>query len=471
MERPLGTISDFFSVDYRRVHLLIAPDLWPTDCVCSISSRVVHAGVCYAGQTIYGGLTQVRPTFLVATTCRWVSTARLAMAMANAGCTVEAVCPPRHPLSKTSAVHRTHAYSTVTPLASFADAIAAAKPDFIVPCDDLAARHLHDLYHRERSHGESPASICALIERSIGSPESFPIVFARTAFMELAEQEGIRVPETAVIRNIDDLGKCIAEMGLPIVLKANGTSGGEGVRVVRTIEEAERAFQALQAPSLLGLAREAKRALIDQDKTFVWPSLLRRRSVVNAQAFVAGREATSAIACWKGTVLASLHFEVLSKQYPAGPASVVRLIEDAEMSAAAEKIARRLNLSGLHGLDFMREASTGKAYLIEINPRATQVGHLALGPGRDLPAALYAAASGKSVQEAPTVTENDRIALFPHECMKNPASAFLRSGYHDVPWEEPELVRLCVQARRKQNAWYPQQKWMQAFSADRVPRP
>ena len=413
----------------------------------------------------------MRPTVLIAATCRWVSTARLTMAMANAGCTVDAVCPPRHPLSKTSAVRQTHTYRSLTPLTSFSDAIAAAKPDFIVPCDDVAALLLHRLYDREQHRGKAGQLICTLIERSLGAPASFPVVFARTAFIELAREEGIRVPETSVIVGIDDLGKWIAHKGFPTVLKADGTSGGEGVRVIRTIEEAERAFQGLRVSSFSALARAARRALVEQDKTFVWQSLLRRPSTVNAQAFVAGREATSAIACWKGTVLASLHFEVLSKQYPAGPASVVRLIDNAEMSAAAEKIARRLNLSGLHGLDFMLEGSTGNAYLIEINPRATQVGHLTLGPRRDLPAALYAAASGNSVQEAPAVTENDRIALFPHECIKNPASAFLRSGYHDVPWEEPELVRLCVQAHRKQDAWYPRQKWIQAFSADRLPRP
>ena len=72
-----------------------------------------------------------------------------------------------------------------------------------------------------------------------------------------------------------------------------------------------------------------------------------------------------------------------------GHATVVRLIDNAEMSAAAEKIARRLNFSGMHGFDFMLEAHTGNAYLIEINPRSTQVGHLTLGLGRDIPAALY----------------------------------------------------------------------------------
>ena len=129
--------------------------------------------------------------------------------------------------------------------------------------------------------------------------------------MQIAQEEGVRSPKTEIIANIRDLTKWIARMGFPTVLKANGTSGGDGVKVVKTVEEAEHAFRKLQAPPLI--ARAIKRALVDQDPTLVWPSLFRRRFVVNAQAFVAGREATSTIACWKGKVLASLHFEVLKK--------------------------------------------------------------------------------------------------------------------------------------------------------------
>jgi carbamoyl-phosphate synthase L subunit-like protein len=377
------------------------------------------------------------------------------MALSNAGCAVEAVCPSRHTLGRTSAVRQTHTYNALTPLRSFADAITATNPDFIVPGDDLAARHLHQLYSREREKGKDGAETCGLIERSVGAAESFAVVYARSAFIQLAQAEGIRAPKTEVVTNPSDLRDWIARMGFPIVLKANGTSGGDGVKVVKTIEEAERAFRKLQAPPLL--ARAVKRALVDQDLTLVGPSFLRRRSVVNAQAFVAGHEATNTIACWNGEVLASLHFEVLKKVGSTGHATVLRLIDHPEMSAAAEKIARRLKLSGLHGLDFMLETHTGNAHLIEINPRTTQVGHLALGPGRDLPAALYAVLSGDCIRTTPKVTEKSTIALFPQEWMRNPTSEFLQSGYHDVPWEEPALVSDCIRKSRTQKAWYAKQ--------------
>jgi len=387
------------------------------------------------------------------------------MALAKAGCHVEAVCPPNHPLFKTSAVHRIHGYNGLAPLTSFKRAIALAKPDFIVSGDDLATQHLHRLHDRER-HSDTGKSICSLIERSLGAPESFPIAFARAAFMDVARQEAVRVPTTEVIRNDHDLRKWVSKTGFPFVLKANGTSGGDGVRVVYTLEDAERAFRNLQAPPLW--ARAAKRALVDRDKTLIWPCLLRRRSVVNAQTFVAGREATSTIFCWQGAVLASLHFEVLNKMHAVGHATTVRLIEHSEMSLAAEKVVRKLGLSGLYGFDFMLETQTGNAYLIEINPRTTQVGHLALGIGKDLPAALCAALSGNIVRPAPKVTETDTIVLFPQEWMRDPASEFLRLGYHDVPWEEPELVDDCIRQSRIQRAWYSKRK-LSAFRPSSLP--
>lgn len=400
----------------------------------------------------------MKPSVLVTTTCHWFPTARLAVALANAGFTVGAAHPSRHPLCKTTAVSKTYPYRGLAPLTSFAVAISAMKPDLIVPADDYAARNLHSLYDRESRSGKG--ELGALIERSLGSPESFSVVNARSAFMQLAEQSGVRVAQTQVIATAGELRRWISRVGLPTVLKADGTSGGDGVRIVHTLEDAEQALRDLQAPPLL--ARAAKRALVDQDQTLLWPSLLRRRSLVNAQAFVSGSEATSTVACWKGKILASLHFEVLKKADSAGHATVVRLIENADMSKAAEIMVRRLNLSGLLGFDFILEADTGHAYLLEINPRATQVGHLTLGHGRDLPAALYSAVSGESLQPAPIVTDRDTIALFPQEWIRDPGSEFLRSAYHDVPWEEPELVRACVQAGRKQRGWYSEQ------NADRV---
>ncbi|HEV2395508.1 MAG TPA: ATP-grasp domain-containing protein [Candidatus Sulfotelmatobacter sp.] len=364
------------------------------------------------------------------------------MALAEVGCIVDVVCPSSHPIQLTHSVRRIHRYNGLLPISSFERAIREVRPDLVVPGDDLATWHLHELHRRELRKNPTGSEICDLVERSLGSAANFGVIAARNTFMQVAKEEGIRVPQSAVVGNLSDLHEWVARIGFPIVLKANGTSGGDGVRVVLTVEESERDFRKLQSPPLL--ARAVKRAVIDRDLTLLWPSLCRRRPVVSAQTFVAGREATSALFCWKGNVLASLHFEVIQKTGATGHATVVRQIDHEEMSSAPEKIARRLNLSGFHGLDYMIEDQTGNAYLIEINPRTTQVGHLALGEGRNLPAALWQVLTGKRHVSKSSITSRDTIALFPQEWKRDPASLFLVQAYHDVPWREPALVNSCA---------------------------
>lgn len=389
----------------------------------------------------------MKPTVLLVTTSRWFPTARLAVALAHAGCNVAAVCPSEHPISKTTVVTRIFTYRGLAPLRSVAAAIRATNPDLLVSGDDLATSHLHCLYAQEqklRSHGFGPP-FSELIERSLGAPEFFYAIDDRASFMHLASEEGVRIPQTSTIASSDGLRQWIAQVGFPTVLKANGTSGGVGIRVVNNTEQALSALRDLQAPPLV--ARAAKRAIFDRDTTLLRPSLRRIRARVHAQSFIAGQEATSAVACWNGAVLASVHFAVLQKGHAAGHATVLRRITHPEMAATAEKMARRLHLSGLHGFDFMLDDQHHDAYLIEINPRATQVGHLSFGPGHDLPGVLISALSGTAAQPTPKITENDAIALFPQEWLRDSSSPYLRSAYHDVPWEQPELLRACLRKR------------------------
>jgi glutathione synthase/RimK-type ligase-like ATP-grasp enzyme len=387
------------------------------------------------------------------------------MALARAGFAVGAVCPSRHPLQKTSSVRKMYPYDGFAPTTSFADAIAADTPDLVVPGDQYAVDCLHRVYDCARRRGKLGQSVCTLIETSMGPFDSFPIVRARAAAMQLAEEESICVPRTTAVASLSDLKRCADELLFPFVLKADGTSSGEGVRIVRTLEEAKRAFRTLQSPP--SAIRVAKRALIDGDVRSVLPALLRQRRNINAQEFVDGQDATSLAACWKGEVLATLHFEVVKKQYKNGPASVMRRIDIPQLDTAISRIAGRLKLSGFHGFDFLLEKQSRKPYLIELNPRPTQVGHLTLGTGRDLPAAMYAAVVEAPIEEGPKVTDNEMIALFPQEWIRNASSVFLRSAYHDIPWEEPDLIRAGMRQRRGWSSWYRERKWATFLLGDK----
>jgi hypothetical protein len=348
-------------------------------------------------------------------------------------------------------------------------AIAITKPALIVPTDDVAAFLLHRIYQIERANGEAGAAICALIARSLGSAEGYSLVQQRGKVMELATSLGIRVPRTAIVSNGEELEQWLAGSEFPVVLKADGTWGGVGVRAVQSIEQAKKALKELQVAPLA--SRSRYRRILRRIKRVFSRALRHHHTTVIAQEFVTGRPTISEVACWQGEVLGRLHFEVLGKQYQDGPSSVVRLIDNEEMDFAVRAIARKLNLSGLHGFDFIMEEGTDHPYMIEMNPRATQVGHLAFGAGRDLLGALHAAVTGIPQATPHCTTDNRTIALFPQEWLSNPTSPYLESGFHDVPWEEPELVRTCIlngtgsrSRSPKDNKWIPDVAILRALS-------
>jgi hypothetical protein len=64
---------------------------------------------------------------------------------------------------------------------------------------------------------------------------------------------------------------------------------------------------------------------------------------------------------------------------------------------------------------------------------------------------LYAALTSQSIRTTEAVTDNDTIALFPQEWLRDPASPFLNSAHHDVPWKEPRLVQLSVRKLGKKH--------------------
>ena len=375
------------------------------------------------------------------------------MAFGHAGCAVDAVSPRGHAITTTKLLRRWFRYNGF--LDSIRSAIQKAKPDLIIPCDDYATRSLHRL--REQSVATNPA-LARLIEHSLGASQHHAVLRTRASLLAAARELGISVPDTEILTSKQALSAWLSAHPLPAYIKADGTSGGVGVRLVETRDQAERAFDALSSPP--GVLRTIKRTLVDKDLRLLSPWLHRWRPVVSVQKVISGSEANCAAACWQGRLLACIGVEVVQQEENYGPATVVRLIDNPAMLAAAEKIANRFQLSGLFGLDFMIEAATGTAYLLEMNARSTQTCHLELGPGRNLIRPLAAALFGSSADtSARNVTDRDTVALFPAEWKRDPGSPYLTSAYHDVPWEEPGLVRDCIKRRLGDRGWMSLKKW------------
>jgi hypothetical protein len=400
-----------------------------------------------------------KPRVLLTNSDRFAYPARIAVALSKLGCDVSAVCSRAgHPLTRTRAVQRVFPYRVLKPLDSLRYAIEQAKPEMIVPCDDRAVQHLHELHKTSQSQGASGKNLAELIERSLGAPEYYSIVSSRHLLMEAARELGIRVPATKIVHSQKDLASWQEEQKLPWVLKADGTWGGCGVRMAQTPQQAEQSL--LELTRLPGIFGAARRLMLNRDKNWLRPWWSGDKPSVIVQNYVEGRPANSAVFCREGEILAEICVEVVCSQGSKGPAIVVRVVNNHEMTMAAEKIARHLKLSGFFGLDFMIEEESGLPYLIEMNPRCTPLSHLQLGHGRDLMAAFRAQLTGHSSFAETAITSKDMIAYFPQALNCN--HEFLDLSYMDVPDSDPDLVEGLLHP-------LPERRWM-GRRVDRVRR-
>lgn len=387
-----------------------------------------------------------RPAVLLCASTWWPLSARLAIVLIDHGCQVSTVCPPGHPLRLVTGVEAVYPYTSLNSIDSLKAAILTAQPALIVPCDDSVVWQLHEL------HAKHPG-LRPLIEQSLGPGSVYPVLRSRAAFLQVAVELGIRVPATRTLTSEAELNAWRADG--PAVLKRDGTWGGSGVAIVDSLPSAVAAFRRLSQPIS---ARTAwKRLLVNRDPIALWSWSRRASAPITMQEYIQGRPANSMIACWQGETLGIVSAEVLASQGATGAATAVRLMRNKEMERSAQLLARKLMLSGFHGLDFVLAEETGAAYLIEINPRCTQLGHLRLKNQGDLAGALSAKLWNQPIAVATDEQDcqlGETIAFFPQAFHSNPRSSYLQCGRHDVPWGKPALVLELLR-----DPW-PERQWL-----------
>jgi hypothetical protein len=321
--------------------------------------------------------------------------------------------------------------------------INAERPDIIVPCDDGVVAQLHALHATEPAARE-------VIERSLGAPRSFSVVASRYRLLDTACKLGIAVPETRRIHGPEDLAAWHKSVA-PGVLKIDGKSAGNGVRMCFSIDESLAAWREFIVPR--GFATALKRLLIDGDTVAMWA---RQGGLceITMQRLIEGRPANAMLACRSGEVLSMVSVAVLAAESRTGASTIVQRIRDTRMEQAARLLAAHLQLTGFYGLDFMIETATGTPYLIEVNPRCTQLGHLEFADQGSLAAAFSAEMKGVPRPPPGRAVPGEIIAFYPQ------ALETLRSGsgydglcYLDVPWDEPQLAAELKLRPTPQRRW------------------
>ena len=397
---------------------------------------------------------RAQPQILVFATTRWQLAARIAINFADRGCRVDALVPRGHPAECVGSVREVHRFLPLTPLASLLAALEEMKPDLVVPCDDAAALLLHALHRRCIEQPPPPVGLPALLERSLGNVDACVLAGSRSRFMELARASGVRTPPSANVRSLEELREWTREHALPLVLKSDYSFGGQGVALARQWSEVETAWATLKRRP--GVGESIMRALLERDSDRLRDWCRPPVDALTVQVAIDGQPANRAVACWEGEVLAGVSVEAMRTQHATGPATVVRFVNHAEMEDTASRLVRQLGVSGLVGFDFMVEAATGAAHLIEMNVRATPACHLPSSHGAALTASLLARLRGERPPRLRPRFAAGVVVMFPGEFRTNPGSPYLQAAGHDVPWEHPALVRDGLEPPWSERGWLAQ---------------
>jgi len=379
-------------------------------------------------------------TVLVIATHNETLAARISMALADVGFRVAALTPHGDPVRRLRTISNHFEYHTRPPqLKSIVRAIDRSSPDLLVCADDLAVRELQTLHHRTAASADKARrNISKLIELSLGPATSFPTMSCKSKLLALTEIEGLRSPKTVVTSATRAFEYVPAQLTYPIVVKADQSYGGRCVRFANSDADVRAAVWELQTPTawprifrrLLGrvLRSEALR-----------PLRLPLRRTISLQQYIPGHPSNRAVICWKGKVLAGISVEAVEVIHESGPASVLRVIDHSEMTIAAEHMVKRLELSGFVGFDFVLD-SFNQAWMIELNPRVTQICHFRLADGTNLAGSLYTQMTALQPRSTSATISRGLISLFPNEVVRCPSGEYLQTSQHDVPWNEPDLV-------------------------------
>jgi ATP-grasp domain len=373
---------------------------------------------------------------LVIATNKWPSIGQLVSALIKVGFEIAVVCPSGSPIKHIRNLNARYKYTSWQSLTSIKAAIADWSPFLLVCNDDVAIRELHRIYSQAciETDGPESSSLIELIESSLGDCRSFPISRSKNQLISAAQKLKILCPPTDVVnsyQDIDQLGRIV----YPVLIKLDDSWGGLSVRLARNQHELLRGTLELSFPHNWHWSLKRLAAQVIQHLPNRWRPRLPQN--INIQSYILGRPANRAVVCWNGRILAGISVEALETRSQFGPTTLARILDHAELAEAAEKIVASQKLSGFLGFDFILDHEN-RAWLLEMNPRATPTCHLRF-KAPSLPSSLFLAVTGEQPNSDIREVSQDTIALFPNRVSQQS----LHPYFDDVPDEEPKFIYAC----------------------------
>ncbi len=316
---------------------------------------------------------------------------------------------------------------------TFAGAAQAVKPTIVLPAEDLTLRMMMQLVIEPPAalRADLQRALSELVVRSLGDPAHFATSVDRTRLLPFARSLGIRTPPGEPVDDEGGAVRVAESLGYPVMLRPALSLEGAGVARCESAEAVRDAWRRLPTP--VG-----------------WVPPGGMRAVV--ERFIDGPSVSYTAAAWQGKVLAGISRQALVVTADGRQDSVSSYRRMPELAEATRKLVAALGISGFLGTQFKLDGSTGgEPYLIDLARRMTPAAHTGRLFGVDLAAALAAAVAGQAWDGASDLEPGPerKLALFPQEWLRNPASRDLRDLPTDTPWDDPDLLTAVFELVRK----------------------
>lgn len=222
------------------------------------------------------------------------------------------------------------------------------------------------------------------------SYQSFEKARNKHTVLHAAGRVGLSVPrQQTLCTPADREGLNVAELEYPLVLKPSHS----------VVQESHR----LRKWSVLHVdTADALLLALDRIPMSAYPILLQER--------ILGPGIGVFLLLWRDQLLASFGHRRLREKPPAGGVSVYResVTPSDELVDLSRRLLDELRWEGVGMVEYKVQASTGRPYLMEVNPRFWGSLQLAIDAGVDFPAILVAAALGEAPREISTARRNVR---------------------------------------------------------------
>jgi predicted ATP-grasp superfamily ATP-dependent carboligase len=217
------------------------------------------------------------------------------------------------------------------------------------------------------------------------SYENMQLTHDKGRLPDLANELGVRIPETHRFVSIEEMERAVPRLSFPRFLKVREGASGVGLRKVESATELIASFH--EFVDQLGLTPET------------YPLV---------QEFVDGDDYCVTVLFDHGRCVAKMTYRNL-RSFPrdtgAGALRQAVRLDDAE--AEAVRLLEHLGWHGMAELDF-RRAEDGPSYLIEVNPRFFGGLPQAVAANVDYPHLLYRVATGEKIEKTPEVDYSAR---------------------------------------------------------------